>query len=80
MANESKLSENIAKVPELIGLWKFRQRGKKPVWCTTYCFEGNYYDTQGKATPEAAIEACSNDLKKLKKETYKRIKNKKGSK
>jgi hypothetical protein len=20
----------------LIGVWKFRQRGKKPLWCATY--------------------------------------------
>lgn len=51
----------------LVGLWKFRQRGKRPTWCTTYVFKGNYYDTLGKNTPEAALDAMYKDLEKLKK-------------
>lgn len=52
--------------PELVGLWKFREFGKKPVWCTTYTFKGYYYDTPGKATPEAALKLMLKNLRKLK--------------
>jgi len=65
----ASLKHSLKKVEkELIGLWKFRQRGKKPMWCTTFCFEGDYYDTYGKATPETALEACYQELCKLKEQ------------
>ena len=51
---------------DIIGLWKFRVQGKKPVWCT-YSHNGKYYDTQGKATAEAALETLYKDLNALKK-------------
>lgn len=60
------IEQILNKNPELVGLWKFRQRGKKPVWCTTYTVNGCYYDTQGKATPKAALELFIKELKKIK--------------
>jgi hypothetical protein len=33
--------------PYIIGLWRFRQPGRRPVWCATYCYRGKYYDAQG---------------------------------
>jgi len=32
---------------ELVGLWRFRIKGRKPKWCGTYHIEGHYYDTGG---------------------------------
>ena len=54
---------------ELVGLWKFRVPGKKQTWCTTFYVNGNYYDTYGKLTPEAALEACHKEIIKLRKKT-----------
>lgn len=51
----------------IVGLWKFREAGKKPTWCTTYIYDGKYYDTFGKATPEAALDQMNKDLTKIKK-------------
>ena len=31
----------------LIGIWRFRQPGKKPLWCATFVFNGFYYDVEG---------------------------------
>ncbi len=55
--------------PELIGLWKFRVAGRKPVWCTTYTYNGCYYDTLGKSTPELALQLFVKSLNKLKSKT-----------
>jgi len=49
----------------LIGVWKFMERGKKPVWCTTFHHNGYYYDTRGKITFEDALEQVAIELKKL---------------
>lgn len=51
----------------LIGVWKFRQHGKKPVWCATYQYNGYYYDTFGKLTVESALDQVYKDLCKIKK-------------
>lgn len=56
----------------IVGLWKFREAGKKSTWCTTYVFEGKYYDTFGKLTPQAALVQMRKDLDKL-------VKSKKGN-
>lgn len=58
----------------IIGVWKFRQRGKKPVWCATYQFDGYYYDTLGKLTIDSALEQVQKDLEKLNKAKKKKIK------
>lgn len=62
MKNKFKLVEE-----DIVGLWKFRQAGKKPVWCTTYIYNGKYYDTYGKNTPESALDQMYKDLQKLRK-------------
>jgi hypothetical protein len=56
---------------ELVGLWKFRVPGKKQTWCTTFYVNGNYYDTYGKLTPEAALESCHKEILKLRKKQKK---------
>lgn len=58
----------------LIGIWKFRERGKRPVWCATFSFEGYYYDTTGKATPQGALEAVKREVEKLEKKYGKKNK------
>ena len=40
----------------LIGVWRFRRRGKPEGWCTTYCVNGNYYDTYPSKTIEKALD------------------------
>ena len=72
------LEKKLKKVEKnIIGLWKFRQRGKKTTWCTTFVFDGYYYDTYGKKTPEAALDAVQKELTKLNKKHRKPTKNKK---
>ncbi|HEU4716191.1 MAG TPA: hypothetical protein VFU15_00070 [Bacteroidia bacterium] len=62
------LESRIKKADEyLVGLWKFRERGKRPVWCTTFLYQGYYYDTPGKNSPEAALDALIEKMEKLKK-------------
>ena len=51
----------------LIGLWRFHERGKKPLWCATFVFQGYYYDIQGKRTPAAALKTVYRELSALKK-------------
>lgn len=51
----------------LIGLWRFRQRGKKSLWCATFVFQGFYYDIPGKQTPGAALDAVYRELCALRK-------------
>lgn len=70
---KTQLKKNLNKVEhELIGLWKFRVAGKVPLWCTTFAFNGCYYDTYGKKTPEAALEAMHKTLEKLRKKELKK--------
>ncbi len=50
--------------PFLVGVWKFRERGKSPTWCATVLVQGEYFDippsetvleTLKKAIEEVAI-------------------------
>lgn len=52
--------------PHLIGLWRFRQVGRKAKWCTTFSFNGNYYDVDGAETPESALKKTIAKIKFLK--------------
>lgn len=66
MSMSKELIKKFKAVDEhLIGVWKFRQRGKKPVWCATYQHNGYYYDTFGKLTVESALDQVHKDLQKL---------------
>lgn len=74
------IEKKIEKIePHLIGLWKFRQRGRKPVWCATFTFQGHYYDTQGKLTPHDALDKVHDELQKLWKKFGKETPAKKSS-
>ena len=52
----------------LIGVWRFRQLGRKPLWCATYHYGGFYYDTHGTPTIQATLKAVQDDLVKLRGE------------
>jgi hypothetical protein len=49
----------------LIGLWRFRERGKPRLWCATFEVGGYYYDTAGKRTVDQALDAVFKQLTKL---------------
>lgn len=60
------LDERLKRVePWLVGLWRFRELGRKPLWCTTYVVNGNYYDVRGRQTPEHALDATYRDVQQL---------------
>jgi len=50
-----------------IGLWRFRIKGQRRLWCATLHIDGYYYDTWGKRTPEAALQAAYKTLTKHRK-------------
>jgi hypothetical protein len=49
----------------LIGLWRFRERGKRRMWCATFEVGGYYYDITGKATIDKALDAVYSEIQKL---------------
>ncbi len=51
----------------LIGVWRFRERGKKRLWCATFFFQGDYYDTYGRQTLAVALNAVHKELCRLRK-------------
>jgi hypothetical protein len=51
----------------LIGLWRFRERNKKPIWCATYTIDGFYYDISGKKTPDEALKGVLKQIRSAKK-------------
>ncbi|MGL4596151.1 MAG: hypothetical protein ACRCYO_01410 [Bacteroidia bacterium] len=53
----------------LIGLWRFRERNKKPIWCATYTIDGFYYDISGKKTPDEALKGVLKQIRSAKKKT-----------
>jgi hypothetical protein len=60
------LTELLADVEEhLIGLWRFRERGKPKTWAATYCYRGHYYDVQGTPTPEDTLRQVRKNLRRL---------------
>ncbi len=50
-----------------IGLWRFRIKGQPRLWCVTLHIDGYYYDTWGKRTPKAALQAAYQTLTKHRK-------------
>lgn len=52
---------------QLIGVWKFRQRGKKAMWCATFFYDGFYFDTVGKLTVAGALDEVVKELNKIKR-------------
>ena len=51
----------------LIGIWRFRQRGQQVKWCATYVYGGYYYDVEGKSTVDEALNAVHRNLTAMKK-------------
>ena len=51
----------------IIGLWRFNIKGRKPKWCATYRIEGHYYDVEGCDTMGQALDRVIRQLKKSKK-------------
>jgi hypothetical protein len=59
------LEDRLARVDDaLIGLWRFRERGRPARWCATYVKDGFYYDVSGKANPAQAVDAVLRGLRK----------------
>jgi hypothetical protein len=52
-----------------IGLWRFRVKGQRRLWCVTLHHNGYYYDTLGKSTPELALKDGIIVLAKAKRDT-----------
>lgn len=58
-----------------IGVWRFHHVNKvKPQFCCTFRFNGNYYDTYGKPTVEAALDAAWKNFKEIKRRFHVRSK------
>ncbi|ANQ48189.1 hypothetical protein MY04_0807 [Flammeovirga sp. MY04] len=61
--NYSSLEEKLERVDDhIIGIWKFKRRGMSPKWCATYCWEGEYYDIEGKPTVEEVLDCLYREL------------------
>lgn len=59
------LKRNFERVEKhLIGLWRFRERGRRRLWCATYEVDGYYYDISGKPNVDEALEAVHRELVK----------------
>ena len=50
----------------LIGVWRFRERGQPRRWCATFVVDGYYYDTTGKRTVHAALGAVLREINRVK--------------
>lgn len=60
------LAQRFARVEDhLIGLWRFRERGRPPLWCATFEWGGYYYDITGKKTVAKALDAVHAELQRL---------------
>lgn len=42
--------------PHLVGVWKFQERGKAPLWCATVLVKGTYFDVAGSPTIKETLE------------------------
>lgn len=70
---ELSLEDRIRRVDKhLIGIWRFRERGKRRLWCATFQFGGYYYDIQGRRTLVSALNAVHRELCILKKKDVER--------
>ena len=65
---DSLLIEDILDImePWLVGLWRFREAGKKKMWCCTFCIDGEYNDTWPSLTVRIALWKVYQELKKQK--------------
>ncbi len=51
----------------LVGLWRFRVKGRKPKWCGTYHIGGHYYDTDGYDTVGEVLRRVIKNANRRKK-------------
>lgn len=51
----------------IIGIWRFRQKGKPIRWAATYCFDGCYYDIWPVKTQNMALDIVFRTIQKMKK-------------
>ena len=65
---DAKSIEDILKLMDtwLVGLWRFREPGKKKMWCCTFCIEANYFDTWPSLTVRIALWKVYKELRKQK--------------
>lgn len=49
----------------LIGIWRFRQVKRKPLWCATIVHNGFYYDVEGYENIEDTLDAAAKKIKVL---------------
>lgn len=60
--------EKIERIDEyIVGLWKFRQSNKKPLWFATYIFNGYYYDVHGKKDLDETLDIVYKRINALKR-------------
>ena len=51
--------------PYIIGLWRFREAGRRRLWCATYCYRGRYYDVQGHVTLDETLAKVRNGFDQI---------------
>ena len=62
-SERASLESLFAKVdPDLIGVWKFRERGQPPVWCATVIVDGTYFDVEGSPTIAGVLEKTIQEI------------------
>jgi hypothetical protein len=70
--SDFSLARRFALVEEnLIGVWRFHERGRQKLWCATYVFDGKYYDISGKRKLTAVLDAVHKNVLVLKEKENK---------
>ena len=66
MAEKLTLEDRLNRVAtHLVGLWRFRKAGEPVRWCCTYIYDGCYYDTWPKKTPNEALDTVHRTLQQM---------------
>lgn len=66
------LEEKWKRVEEnIIGIWRFRQKGKPILWAATYCFDGFYYDIYPVKNQRIALDIVFSNVQKMIKKQLK---------
>jgi len=60
------LAKRIEKIDNLIGIWRFRELNKKPVWCATFVIDGYYYDVYGTYSVIETLDMVEQKIAKAK--------------
>ena len=55
----------------LVGVWRFRERGRPSLWCATFVIDGFYYDVSGKRTIAGVLRAVCREIARVKRATAK---------